>query len=765
MPVLVDPKNRSFGRYRGATLICPNRKELAVATGEPTEGLQPLLAAGQAMLPSLQMQLMAVTLGEEGIAVLRPDSCRRAPAVVRQVYDVSGAGDTVIAVLALALACGVEIETAAHIANIAAGIVVSKVGTVPVQREELLSALAREAAPSTGEKVLPLDRLRSRVATWRSAGQRVVFTNGCFDILHIGHILLLEQARRAGDRLIVGLNSDNSIRRIKGPPRPIIGQDERAQILAALSAVDAVVLFDESTPLKLIEAIRPDVLVKGGDYTEDNIAGAREVRAWGGRVEIIPLVEGVSTTRLLAKAAATVPAPAIGARDSELNPMLPPLLFSVRLPTLLAKAWRALLPHQSSSGPPRRGRLRIITFRLDAMGDVVMTTPFFRELKRNFPNSYCTAVVQHDFRPLLVTNPFLDEILTLPEITAVWLPRRAKNLLAALRFYWRSLRTRSFDIAISPRWDVDEHLATLAVPAHQRHQRVGYTEKTSPRKQQFNRGFDAAFSLRLPAGPVRHEVRRNLAVVEALGGAVHDSRLEVRLTEHDREFAARLLANVAASTKMIALGIGANSAGRRWPLVRYAEAVSRLARKFQVQPIILCSAGERDQALTLAGVLNRKAIILAGAPLREACAVLERCDLFIGNDSGTAHLAAAMDCKTIVISRHPRDGDPDHSNSPLRFGPYCRDTRVLQPATGLDACTSSCRVTEPHCITAVPVDEVVSAAQAILGGHLVRAERGERTVLTTCQHSQTHTICHHEWAPAREGSAFPRNIKLSGISK
>jgi len=231
-----------------------------------------------------------------------------APAVVRQVYDVSGAGDTVIAVLALAMACGVEIEAAAQVANIAAGIVVSKVGTVPIQRDELLGALSQEIAPRMDEKVLPLDRLLSRVAGWRSAGQRVVFTNGCFDILHIGHITLLEQARRTGDRLIVGLNSDCSVRRVKGQPRPVVGQQERARILAALSAVDAVVLFDESTPLKLIEAIRPDVLVKGGDYTQDNIVGAREVRAWGGRVELIPLVEGVSTTRLIAKSAAGVPA-------------------------------------------------------------------------------------------------------------------------------------------------------------------------------------------------------------------------------------------------------------------------------------------------------------------------------------------------------------------------------------------------------------------------------------------------------------------------
>lgn len=433
--------------------------------------------------------------------------------------------------------------------------------------------------------------------------------------------------------------------------------------------------------------------------------------------------------------------------------MLPPLLLSVRVPTLLARAWRALLPDKPRSATPRRGRLHIIIFRLDAMGDVVMTTPLFRELKRSYPNSHCTAVVRHDFRPLLVTNAFLDEILTLPEIRAHWIPRSAKNLLAALLFYWRRLRQRSFNIAISPRWDVDEHLTTLLCLLTNATQRVGYTEKTSPRKQQLNRGCDTAFNIRLPAGPVQHEVARNLAVVEALGGAVHDSSLDVRLTERDREFAARLLADVPASTKLIALGIGANCTGRRWPLSHYADTVARLARRIPVQPVIVCSASEREQALTLAGLLSRKAIIVAGAQLREACAVLERCDLFIGNDSGAAHLAAAMDCKTIVISRHPRDGDPNHSNSPVRFGPYCRDACVLQPATGLDACTSGCRVTDPHCITAVSVDAVVSAAQAMLGSEPATADRDEPSVLSNCQHG---------WASAREGSAFGGNAMSPG---
>ncbi len=157
------------------------------------------------------------------------------------------------------------------------------------------------------DKILRLEQLLSRVTVWRSAGHRIVFTNGCFDILHVGHIRLLEEARRRGDHLIVGLNSDDSVRLLKGPLRPIAGETERAQILAALSAIDAVVLFNESTPLRLIEAIRPDVLVKGGDYTEAQVVGAREVRAWGGRLELIPLVGNISTTRLIARSVANTP--------------------------------------------------------------------------------------------------------------------------------------------------------------------------------------------------------------------------------------------------------------------------------------------------------------------------------------------------------------------------------------------------------------------------------------------------------------------------
>ena len=302
VPVLVDPKHRDFSRYRGATTICPNLQELSALVGISPREPEALLTAGQQLVPELQLQYLTATLSEKGIAVLREGSRWIAPAVARQVFDVSGAGDTVIATLALALASSLEIETAVQLANVAAGIVVGKVGTVPVSRDELLTNLTPEIELAAEEKVLNLDSLKVRTAAWRSAGQSIVFTNGCFDLLHIGHITLLEDARREGDKLIVAINSDESVRNLKGPTRPIVGQRERGRILAALAAVDAVIVFDEATPLRLITELRPDVIVKGGDYNPDAVVGAPEVRSWGGRVKIVPTVEGFSTTKLIARA-------------------------------------------------------------------------------------------------------------------------------------------------------------------------------------------------------------------------------------------------------------------------------------------------------------------------------------------------------------------------------------------------------------------------------------------------------------------------------
>ncbi|HEX4771351.1 MAG TPA: D-glycero-beta-D-manno-heptose-7-phosphate kinase [Bryobacteraceae bacterium] len=304
IPVLVDPKSADFSRYRGATTICPNLPELANALRATSNEPEALLAAGQRMVPELDVAYLVVTLSEKGIAVVKETSYRVAPAAARQVFDVSGAGDTVISVLALSAACGLPVEDAVQLANVAAGVVVGKVGTVPIQKFELISALSGELAVHAEEKILSLDRLFGRVAAWRLSGQKIVFTNGCFDLLHIGHITVLERARQEGDRLIVALNGDQSVALLKGPGRPLVHQRDRAQILAALAAVDAVVIFDEQTPLAIIEAIRPDVIVKGGDYTENEVVGAPQVRSWGGRVKIVPLVKGFSTTGLIDKSAA-----------------------------------------------------------------------------------------------------------------------------------------------------------------------------------------------------------------------------------------------------------------------------------------------------------------------------------------------------------------------------------------------------------------------------------------------------------------------------
>jgi D-beta-D-heptose 7-phosphate kinase/D-beta-D-heptose 1-phosphate adenosyltransferase len=301
IPVLVDPKQRSFARYRGATTICPNLAELSVATGVELQDLDALLAAGQKLTKELGLDCLTATLSEKGIAVIRENTKSIAPTVARQVFDVSGAGDTVIATLVLAIASGLEMETAVQIANVAAGIAVSKVGTVPVDRDELLMNLMPDIALSAQEKVLSLEQLRVRTSVWRSAGQSIVFTNGCFDLLHVGHIALLEDARREGDRLIVAINSDASVRGLKGALRPIMGEGERSRILAALTAVDAVVVFEDPTPLGLIEVLRPDVIVKGGDYSEETVVGAKEVRSWGGRVKIVPTIKGFSTTQLIAR--------------------------------------------------------------------------------------------------------------------------------------------------------------------------------------------------------------------------------------------------------------------------------------------------------------------------------------------------------------------------------------------------------------------------------------------------------------------------------
>ena len=299
--VIVDPKGNDFLRYRGATAITPNRAELALATGCPTEDLDALYNAAHGLRDQLELDFVLLTLSEHGLALIEPQGTTSIPAAAREVFDVSGAGDTVIAVFTAALCCGLSRTDAAHIANLAAGAVVAQAGTATLTSDELSTALHEESTHEQAAKISTAPALARRIADWRRRGERVVFTNGCFDLLHAGHVNYLEQARHQGDRLVVGINTDNSVRALKGPERPIIREADRARVLAALAAVDAVVLFDAPTPLDLITTLRPDVLVKGADYTEDGVVGAAEVRSWGGTVVLVPLTEQRSTSSIVRK--------------------------------------------------------------------------------------------------------------------------------------------------------------------------------------------------------------------------------------------------------------------------------------------------------------------------------------------------------------------------------------------------------------------------------------------------------------------------------
>lgn len=299
LPVFVDPKARDFAQYRGATVLTPNLAEVRHATGEPLEDGARLATAAECLLQRSEAQALLVTRGEAGMSLFHPpEAPRHIPAHTRDVYDVTGAGDTVIAAFAAAAIGGLPYDEAARLANVAAGIVVGKAGTAVVYREELEVNLLGHNAPWQS-KVLTREELSTALQQHRQRNERIVFTNGCFDLLHGGHLHYLQQSRALGDCLVVGLNDDASVRRLKGDQRPLRPQGERARMLAALACVDYVVMFGETTPLALIKALRPDVLVKGGDYTLETVVGRAEVEATGGSVHLIPYLEGVSTTEFL----------------------------------------------------------------------------------------------------------------------------------------------------------------------------------------------------------------------------------------------------------------------------------------------------------------------------------------------------------------------------------------------------------------------------------------------------------------------------------
>ena len=302
-PVIVDPKGNDYSVYRGATLITPNRKELAEAARMPAGTLPEVAAAAKALAREVGSKAVLVTLSEEGMLLhVRGGDCVHAPAHSVNVRDVSGAGDTVAAVLALMLAAKADFESAMRAANAAASVVVGKSGTATLSAGELRARILPSATLAPEEKiVLDWRDIEPRLAEWRARDLRIGFTNGVFDLLHPGHIKVLAQARAACDRLVVGLNSDASVRRLKGKERPIQPELARAEVLAGLEAVDLVVVFGQDTPLELIKRVKPTVLVKGGDYKPDQVVGRELVERLGGQVVLVDLVPGFSTTRIVEK--------------------------------------------------------------------------------------------------------------------------------------------------------------------------------------------------------------------------------------------------------------------------------------------------------------------------------------------------------------------------------------------------------------------------------------------------------------------------------
>ena len=297
--VIVDPKGRDYGLYAGADVITPNRRELAEATGMPVDSEAAIVAAARRLMAAHDFGAVLVTRSEDGMSLIMPGEVHHFPGEAKEVFDVSGAGDTVVATLAAALAASVPLPEAARLANIAGGIVVGKVGTAVTHPADILAAIA----PATGAltKVVTAAAAAEAAERWRTRGYRVGFTNGCFDLLHPGHVHLLEQCRAMCDRLIVGINSDASVKRLKGPTRPAQGEAARAAVLASLASVDLVCLFEEDTPIEVIKLIKPDLLIKGSDYTRETVVGAELVESWGGAVALAELLPGHSTTATLAR--------------------------------------------------------------------------------------------------------------------------------------------------------------------------------------------------------------------------------------------------------------------------------------------------------------------------------------------------------------------------------------------------------------------------------------------------------------------------------
>lgn len=301
IPILIDPKGKDIEKYAGATLITPNKKEAIELSGLEYFDKKMVESKLKKLSKQNKISSIVMTQGEDGISHITSSKVTNYPtSFSKQVYDVSGAGDTVIATIAACMMSKINFSDCFHLANLAAGIVISKLGTAPINNQELIDEI-EDKFNFQKNKIFTLEEISSKILALREKNKTIGFTNGCFDILHSGHVTYLENAKSQVDFLILGLNSDTSIKAIKGKNRPVVMEDDRARVLCALESIDAVIIFKETTPLKLIKQIKPDILIKGNDYSPKTVVGAKEIKKWKGKLHLVPLLKGKSSTKIINK--------------------------------------------------------------------------------------------------------------------------------------------------------------------------------------------------------------------------------------------------------------------------------------------------------------------------------------------------------------------------------------------------------------------------------------------------------------------------------
>lgn len=381
-----------------------------------------------------------------------------------------------------------------------------------------------------------------------------------------------------------------------------------------------------------------------------------------------------------------------------------------RLPLFLARFRRIFMSQCELPYAPRS----FLIVRLDAMGDLVLTTPLFRDLKRSFPQSTITVVTHYAFRSLIESNPFVDQVLTFPPVRRAPYMTDVRLLWAALKLFFGQIRKQHYDYAISPRWDTDMHPANLLCLLASAHRTVGFPDRAQIRMDLPFHLLGDLFDITVPGDGVMHEVIRVRSIISMLGGTCSNLDPEVfHFPEHERK-AVELLRNAPVEALKIAVGIGAQAPFRRWPLENFAQVIGEIGTHRSAYVIILCGPSEKEQALDLARMLNIPSCIVAEEDMRVTASVLQQCPIFIGNDSGPAHLAAASGCAVIVISPHPVNGNPNHANSPIRFSPRCRRYIVLQPSIVQNPCRTHCIEDTPHCILGVASSLVVESVLKLL---------------------------------------------------